>query len=153
LEEKAKHKITIVGSKEAREGFTFIHKGKAEKCIECEFRKVCIDNLEQNRVYEVVGVRERRIPCTIHDNGAQVVEVREIDVKTAIPPKWAFEGANHTFYPRECKRIECENYDLCFPVGLAPGDKCRIIKILGKRECPIDDSSTLTIVLLRRIVQ
>ncbi len=147
------HKITIVGRKQAREGFTFIHRGEVEECAECRFRRVCIANLEENRVYEVADLRERQIPCPIHENGAQVVEVRESAVKMAIPMKQGFEGAVFTFQPRECEDHNCDHYDVCHPMGLEPGDRCKIDEIAGRIECPLNAKESFAIVLLRRMVQ
>ena len=153
MKKNPKNKITIVGSKQAREGFTFIHRGPAEKCVECEFRKVCSENLDVNRVYEVVGVRKRQLICTIHEDGARVVEVREVPVRTTIPRREAFEGATFTCKSRGCERADCENYDLCHPLGLEPGDICKVVEVAGKMDCPSDISSPLAIVLLRRMVE
>jgi len=153
LKKDPKNKITIVGSKQAREGFTFIHRGPAEKCVECEFRKVCSENLEVNRVYEVVGVRKRQLFCTIHEDGARVVEVREAPVRTTIPIREAFEGATSTWKLGGCERGDCENYDLCHPLGLEPGDRCKVVEVVGRMDCPSDASSPLAIVLLHRMVE
>lgn len=153
MKKNPNHKITIVGKKQAREGFTFIHRGEAEECAECRFRRVCIANLEANRVYEVAYIRERQIPCPIHEDGAQVVEVRESTVKMAIPMKQGFEGAVFTFQPWECKDHDCDRYDVCHPVGLESGDKCKIVEIVGRIRCPLDERDPLAIVLLRRMVQ
>jgi uncharacterized protein (UPF0179 family) len=145
--------ITIVGKKQAREGFTFLHRGKPEKCNKCRFCRVCVEKLEPNRVYEVVEVREQQMPCLLHEDGAQVVEVREATMRTTIPVREVFEGAVVSFNSRECKHPECRNYDLCHPVGLETGDRCKIVESMGRVECLLDTGKPLAIVLLRRIAQ
>jgi len=144
-------KITIVGKTQARLGFSFVHKGASSKCAECRYQKVCIENLEPNRVYEVVGIRDREVPCLIHERGAQVVEVKEAIIQTTIPSRSAYEGAVLTFKPKECSKIECENYELCHPQGIKEGDKCKIVKIKEKKiECPQTVERILAIALLQR---
>ncbi len=150
---KPHHKITVVGKTQAREGFTFIHKGGTEKCAGCRFHRVCIENLEPNRVYEVAGIREREIPCIIHESGARVVEVVEPPTRMAIPMKEGFEGAVFTFIPRECDNPDCANLDLCFPLGIESGDRCKIVKVVGRAECALESKNPLTIILLRRVVR
>ena len=145
--------ITIVGKKQAREGFVFLHKGKPEKCSDCKFCKVCVEKLEPNRVYEVIEVREQQMPCLLHEDGAQVVVVQEAAIRTTIPVKWAFEGAVVTFQPRECNYPECESYSLCNPVGIIPGDRCKIVESKGRVACQTETGRLLAIVLLRRTVR
>ncbi|MBL7118825.1 UPF0179 family protein [Candidatus Bathyarchaeota archaeon] len=145
--------ITIVGKKQAREGFIFLHKGKPKKCRDCKFCKVCMEKLEPNRVYEVIEVREQRMPCLLHEDGAQVVRVQEATIRTTIPAKWVFEGAVVAFQLRECEHPECENYGLCHPVGLMSGDRCKIVESNGRVTCQTDTERALATVLLRRTVR
>ncbi len=149
---ETQHTITIVGKRQAREGFVFLHKGKPEKCDECRFCRVCVEKLEPNRVYEVIKVREQQLPCLLHEDGAQVVEVQEATIRTTIPSKSVFEGAVVVFDSRKCGHPECTNHDLCHPRGLETGDKCKIVESMGRIECLLDTEKTLAIVLLRRIV-
>jgi uncharacterized protein (UPF0179 family) len=142
-----------VGKTQAREGFVFINKGGTDKCGECRFHRVCVENLEPNRVYEVVGIREREIPCIIHENGARVVEVVEPQTKMAIPLKEGFEGAVFTFIPRECDNSNCDKRDLCFPLGIESGDRCKIVEVVGRVECALESKNPLAIILLRRMIQ
>jgi uncharacterized protein (UPF0179 family) len=150
---KKKQTITIVGKTQAKEGFTFIHKGGTDKCTECRFHRVCIENLEPDRVYEVVGIREREIPCAIHEDGARVVEVTEPLIRMAIPLKEGFEGAVFTFIPKECDRSDCDKRTLCFPLGIKSGDRCKIIEVVERIECDMESKNPLAIILLRRVAQ
>jgi len=127
--------ITLVGIRQAKQGFTFIHKGSSPHCVPCEYRKVCIENLKPNRVYRVVGLREKVLPCDVHDSGARVVEVIESDIRTTLSTKLAIEGAITTFEPQDCDIQICENYRLCVPRGLLKGDKCVILKTERRIEC------------------
>ncbi|UCD73075.1 MAG: UPF0179 family protein [Candidatus Bathyarchaeota archaeon] len=150
---KPHHKITIVGKKQAREGFVFIHKGETAKCVGCQFHRVCIENLEPNRVYKVVGIREREIPCLIHESGARVVEVVEPQTRMAIPMKEGFEGAVFTFVPKECDNSDCDKRDLCFPLGIESGDRCKIVEVVDRIECALERENPLAVILLRRMIQ
>ena len=78
-----------------------------------------------------------------------VVEVVEADVDAAIPVKLAIEGATITFKEMECNRVNCENYELCFPKGLRDGDKVTIINVSKSLPCPLGFS--LKVVRLRRV--
>jgi len=140
--------ITMIGVKQATVGLTFIYHGPCPACEGCEYRKVCVENLEPGRVYRIVGLRERVFPCRVHEGGVRVVEVVEADVEAALPSKVAIEGATITFQPRECGQVDCEHYNLCFPVGLFRGDHCAILKVGERIRCR--EGLSLTRVVLRR---
>jgi len=79
MSRKAKEEkiITMVGVKQARKGFEFLHESPSEKCEKCKYYRVCIGNLEAGRVYRIVGLREKTFPCPLHEGGVRVVEVVE----------------------------------------------------------------------------
>ncbi len=146
---KRKALITLISSKQAKEGFTFLHKGSAPKCQECKYFHVCVKNLELGRVYKVVGLREKRMQCELTDTDMMVVEVVESEIETAILSKQAIEGAVILFQTRECGMENCEDFELCSPKGLLNGDRCEIVKINGNLECPRE--FPLARVVLRRV--
>jgi len=127
--------ITLVGVKQAHKGLKFLHEEPAEECKNCEYYRVCIENLEAGRVYKIVKLRENVFPCPIHEDGARVVEVIESEISTAISQKTALEGAVITFQPIKCDNFDCKYRSLCFPIGLYVGDRCEIVKVEDKIEC------------------
>ena len=141
--------ITLVGVRQAKEGFVFIHQGPSSNCEHCEYYQVCIKNLEAGRVYKVVRLREKVFPCMLHEAGVRVVEVVESDILAALPSKLAIEGAVITFQKVECDIQSCEHYELCVPRGLANGNQCTVLKIGENILCPNDLS--LVKAVLRRL--
>jgi len=141
--------ITLVGIKQARKGFEFLHESPSEKCKKCEYYRVCIENLEVGRVYRVVGLREKVFPCPLHEGGARVVEVVESEISAAIPQKLALEGAIITFHKITCENFACKYRSLCFPIGIYEGDRCEIVSIGERIDCEMKNS--LRAVKLRRI--
>ena len=133
---KVKKLITLVGIKQAKEGFTFIHHGFSPKCEGCEYSQVCIGNLEVGRVYKVVKLREKVFPCRLHEGGVRVVEVVESEILSSLPSKLAIEGAVINFQSQRCDTPLCEHYDLCVPDGLFNGDYCTILSVKENIPCP-----------------
>ncbi len=146
---REKSVITLVGVKQAKKGFVFIHKGPSSNCEGCKYYQVCIRNLETGRVYKVVKLREKVFPCMLHEAGARVVEVVESNILAALPSKLAIEGAVITFRKGDCNVQACEHLELCAPRGLANGDQCTVLKIGEKILCPNDLS--LVKALLHRL--
>jgi uncharacterized protein (UPF0179 family) len=136
MPDAAKPKITIVGLKQAREGFSFVMAEPAEDCKNCELIGTCM-NLEVGRVYTVVRTRNKVFPCRIHEEGVRVVEVEEPPIEAAIEQRAAFPLSVITVKPRMCKR-RCENLSLCAPFGLSSDDRCQILEIRGRIECPLN---------------
>jgi len=141
--------VTLVGVRQAREGFVFIHQGTGSECEGCEYHEVCVKNLETGRVYKIVGVREKTFPCKLHEGGVRVVEVVESDVLTALPSKLAIEGAVITFRRQECDVQACEHFERCVPCGLLDGDRCVIVEAGGNIACL--EGLLLVKVVLRRL--
>ena len=141
--------ITLVGIRQAREGYAFIHRGASARCRGCERYRVCIGNLEVGRVYKVVGLRERVFPCELHEVGVRVVEVVEADVSATIPAKLAIEGAVITFQPQECDVRTCRSHEFCVPHGLVGGDRCTILEVGESVSC--FKGLSLVRVVLRRL--
>jgi len=128
--------LTLIGSMQAKIGFRFVHNGSAEPCSSCQLKKVCIENLEPGRVYEVVNVREMEHPCILHEKGVKAVEVVFSPVPVALEPKKAVKGVVLIYKHIDCSN-DCINSDLCKPSALRPGDRCVIEEIDGDVDCPV----------------
>lgn len=144
-------KITIVGLKQAKEGFLFLHEGPLKECEGCSLFKVCMMSLEPKRVYKVVEVREKIFPCKFHEEGARVVKVVEPDLQVAIESRYVFPQGIITYTPQDCLEVDCENYRYCVPQGLTAGDKGKIVEIIDPVQCRFEQS--LVLVTLRRMVE
>lgn len=126
--------ITLIGKDLAKEGQEFVFLGPAEECEKCRFKSSCVGNLELNRKYVVVNVKENEQKCSIHAEGAVLpveVELAQIDLLTA--SKNIFEGSTFTFNAPDCDE-KCDFHDLCFPEGLIENDKCIVLNNVGKHK-------------------
>ena len=101
--------ITLIGNRQAKKGYKFVHLGHLKDCEECKLFQVCMKNLKNNSMYEVIDVRPKKHECIIHEDGVTVVEVKELDIITSIPSNLAFEGAKITY-----RGVECKDYDWFF---------------------------------------
>ncbi len=134
---KNSNKITIVGLKQAKKGFTFLHSTALDECKSCELLKTCMESLEPGRVYSVAKVRNKVFPCKVHEEGVRVVEVEESNLEAALEPRVSFRLATITFRPQGCRNLRCQNSRVCAPPGLVEGDKCKILEVKEKIECPL----------------
>ena len=148
MTEEKKGKITLVGLKQAKNGFSFMHEGPLKECEGCGVYSVCMTNLEPGRIYRVVDVRDKVFSCKIHEEGARVVEVTELDLEAAIESRLAFPDGVIPYQPQECKGISCVNYRICAPQGLKKGDKYKILEVKGQVKCPL--ARSLVLATLRR---
>jgi hypothetical protein len=141
--------ITVVGLRQSKTGFQFLHEKPLAECASCRLYQVCMTNLEANRVYEIIEVREKHFPCSIHEEGVRVVKVVEADREAAINPKFVFPQALITLTTQDCHNLSCSNYSTCLPQGLKNGDKVKILEVKEAISCPEDHS--LVKVVLRRL--
>lgn len=149
LNDSAKTIITLVGSKQARTGFTFIHEGPAKVCIKCSYNTVCVNNLKRGWIYKVVSLRDKHLPCEIHEGNARVVEVQQAEIKSAIESRLAIPSGIISFNPQHCENEVCPNFSLCVPVFLKKGDKCKIADVKNSIDCPL--SRPLVFALLLKV--
>ncbi|MGQ4834541.1 MAG: UPF0179 family protein [Candidatus Asgardarchaeia archaeon] len=142
---------TLIGKALAKKGNKFLYVGDTMVCKNCEYYKVCQENLERKRVYEIVDVKNVEHPCNLHDGGSVVlVEVKEAEIETLIPSKKAIEGGITEFSPVDCTDINCKEYrELCQPLGLFKGDKVQIVKVLEKISC--GKGKSFSKVIVRRL--
>ncbi|MCD6465130.1 UPF0179 family protein, partial [Candidatus Bathyarchaeota archaeon] len=69
--------ITLVSVGQAKIGSLFIHRGAGTKCSECKYFNICVKNLEPNRIYKIVGLRNKILRCDLYEIDMRVVEVVE----------------------------------------------------------------------------
>jgi uncharacterized protein (UPF0179 family) len=129
--------VTLIGSGQAKPGTVFIHKGPGSKCVNCEYLRVCVQNIESGRVYEVSGVRDKFLPCKQYETEMRVVEVIDAKIPSSLPTKQAMLGATVVFQAPECRNEGCESYETCFPLGLKIGDKCEVLDVTETFQCPL----------------
>lgn len=126
--------ITLIGKDLAKEGQEFIFLGPADECENCRFKSSCIGNLEINRKYIVVGVKDNEQKCPIHSSEKVVpVEVERAKIELLTTSKNIFEGSTFTYNAPDCEEA-CDYHDLCFPDGLAENDKCIVLENNGKHK-------------------
>jgi len=140
--------ITLIGKKQAKIGYKFLHLGHLKQCEECKLFQVCMKNLKQDREYEVIEVRSKKHECLIHEEGCTVVGVKERAISTLIPAKIAFEGAKITFQSIICNNMDCEFYNKC-KVKIKSGQKCRIEEIDSKIKVNCKKNHKLRLVKLK----
>lgn len=126
--------ITLIGKDLAKKGQEFIFLGPASDCESCRFKSSCIGNLELNRKYVVVDVKENEQKCPIHSGEVVIpVEVERAEIDLLTTSKNIFEGSTFTYNALDCDE-NCEFHDLCFPDGLAENDKCIVLENKGKHK-------------------
>ena len=147
--DKPKTIITLLGAGQAKVNNIFIHRGSGSKCHKCKYFNVCVKNLEKDRIYRVVNVRDRILKCEPYNLEMRVVEVVEAEVPAAVSSKQAIEGAMLTFHPQNCGESDCENLILCSPEFLRDGDRCEVVAVYESLKCP--RGFQLKRVLLKRV--
>lgn len=130
-------RITVLGTGQAKEGFRFLFEGPPEPCRDCEFLGACLGRLEPGRIYRVTSVKRKKLPCGLHGGEARVVEVEESCVEASLESRLSMEGASISYRPIGCGEVGCELRALCSPLGLRAGDRCKILSIGERLNCPI----------------
>lgn len=127
--------ITLIGKSLAKKGQEFVFLGPAEACEDCRFKSSCIGNLEKDRKYEIIDVKDNEQKCKIHAEETVIpVEVDRAKINLLTQSKSIFEGSTFTFNAPDCDEETCEFRDLCFPEGLMENDKCIVLKNDGKHK-------------------
>jgi len=127
----------LISEKCAKIGYKFVHEGGAEECKNCPLRKACIENLEEGRVYEVIGVRRKSHTCPLHGEKVVVVDVVQAAVEAAVKKRLAIEGVIISYHPIVCDE-PCRFKLICQPQGLKSGDRVKIEKLLEEIDCPLN---------------
>ncbi len=127
--------ITLVGKDMAKEGLEFQYMGPLMECRGCKLKNVCF-NLDEGKWYRVVKVRDKEHECRVHNDGKVVtVEVEEIPVPILVAAKTVVEGEVLEYHRVSCHHADCEDRELCMPMGLRDGTKIKVVKIVGTVEC------------------
>ena len=127
--------ITLIGKSLAKKGREFVFLGPADACEDCRFKSSCIGNLEKDRKYEIIDVKDNEQKCKIHAEETVIpVEVDRAKINLLTQSKSIFEGSTFTFNAPDCDEETCEFRDLCFPEGLMENDKCIVLKNDGKHK-------------------
>lgn len=141
--------ITMISKSNAKLGYKFIRHSYPEECLKCSLKHLCADRLEEGRIYQVINIRKNEHYCKLINDKVKVVEVIEPDIICTVPTRIAFEGSIITYNSMKCNEVKCVNFVKCNPIGLKNGDKCKLIKRLGKANCI--KGEPLTIVILSRV--
>ena len=127
--------VTLIGEKQAKEGYEFIFRGAVSDCKDCKLKTVCF-SLTEGRTYKVMSVRPIKHQCKLLDTDVNIVEVEEIPTEVGLPDKTAIEGAVFAIEKPSCNNIGCKHYRLCSPVGIKKGTKHKVLKVLETIDCP-----------------
>lgn len=139
--------VTLVGEKYAKKDNLFIYRGPLSDCRECKVKTVCF-NLEVGRKYIIKEVRQMHHTCKIHEGGVRAVEYEKMPINYALNSDGAIEKARITINDRDdCPNRGCENYKLCFPIGLKTGSQYEIREIKDNVTCS-EDKKLKTVLLV-----
>jgi uncharacterized protein (UPF0179 family) len=127
--------ITLIGERQAKQGYRFIYKGPLTDCRDCRLKAVCF-NLDAGGEYRIKELRDVHHDCRIHEDGVRVVEVEKMPVDCAIQQKMAIDGSTITYDEVRCNNMGCRHYRLCHPHALVRNSKYRVAKVLGDVKCP-----------------
>ncbi|MUV88898.1 hypothetical protein GJ629_02475 [Halapricum sp. CBA1109] len=138
--------LTLIGTRLAREGETFVYQGEADACEGCPYRDQCL-NLTEGRKYEVVDVRENTsvLDCAVHDGGVQAVDVEPAPITANVPSKGAYAGSKASL-AGSCPYTDCPSHRFCEPAGADFDSEYRIDEVLGDPPhdyCMLDRELTL----------
>ncbi|HOS81447.1 MAG TPA: UPF0179 family protein [Methanolinea sp.] len=142
-----KPRVTLIGSTIARVGLEFIYEGPLPECDGCSVKKAC-HNLQKGRKYRIVGVRKTRHACSVHHQDACAIEVVEAPVRALISADMAIRNTRIVF-ETSCTRQNCENFSLCNPEGVIPGEKYVVAEVIGSAPGACERGWKLQLVELR----
>lgn len=127
--------VTLIGEKQAKKGNMFIYRGPLAECRDCKVKTVCF-NLEEGRKYKIKEIRGMHHNCKVHEGGVRAVEYEIMPIECAVNSDTAIEKARISINrPEPCTNRGCENYKLCFPLGLKSGSQYEIKAVKGNIVC------------------
>ncbi len=141
---------TLCGATLAHRGQRFLAGDPARECPPCPLFGQCVSRLEVGRVYEVVEVRPKSLPCPIHEGGVIPVVVAEAPVHASVEKRIAVDGLTISFQTPVCFEYDCPNYPNCFPLGMVSGDRVTILDVDVKTKIPCRIGKVLNHVTLER---
>jgi uncharacterized protein (UPF0179 family) len=123
--------LTLIGTRLAEVGQTFVYQGEADACEGCPYRDQCL-NLTPGRKYEVTTVRENAsvLDCAVHDSGVQAVEVEPAPIVANVASKGAYAGSKGKL-SGPCPYTECPSHEYCEPAGAEFDTDYQITEVLG----------------------
>lgn len=129
--------ISLIPKNAAKVGYQFTHLGGTKTCQECKFLSVCVGSLDVGSTYEIIIVREKEHPCLI-DNGLMVVcELEEKNDFVTVRDQKFLENIVLTREPIDCTEVFCNNYEHCVSTKYDLTTKIKVLKNLGKIDCPL----------------
>ena len=143
--------ISLVPKDVAKEGYQFTHLGGTETCKKCKLLSVCVNSLEIGSTYEIISVREKEHPCLIDDGLMVVCDLKELNDLLSVKYQKYLEDVVVTREPLDCMEVLCENYDYCMSEKYNTTTKIKVLKNMGKIQCPINYQ--LVLVEGKRIAQ
>ena len=110
--------VTLIGTRLAEEGQTFVYHGEAPGCAGCPYRNQCL-NLTDGVRYRVTAVRDdaQTLDCAVHDTGVRAVEVTPVELRAAVPSAKAYEGSRVQL-AGPCPHTGCPSHEYCEPTGV-----------------------------------
>lgn len=122
--------VTLLSREQAEVGHKFRLVNIPEECRGCKLYPVCIGRLTQGRSYRVVEVRPSvGQRCKITNGEMVPVAVEEVPIVGLLPFNKALEGAIVTF------EGECAGCKNCPTEVVKPGEKVKVLKVLGRAKC------------------
>ena len=126
--------LTVVGTSLAKKGTEIIFLGPLSECKICKVKNICF-HLDKGSHYKIVGVRDVKHECSVHEDGVKVVEIEKLPFDVIMDKKKVIEGSTVTFGTASCIERGCEHYLSCYPPGLDAKRKLKIIKVHEDVEC------------------
>jgi uncharacterized protein (UPF0179 family) len=130
--------VTLIGDRLAKPDSTFVFIGPQPECRECKLKSACLQ-LEKGRLYRIVKTRDihHTDGCRYHENGVRVVEVEEASLQVSLRTPLAIEGSVVEYTRPVCSNHQCENYELCHPLGLEGPARVKVLKTFKALSCPL----------------
>jgi uncharacterized protein (UPF0179 family) len=126
--------LTFVGQSYAKIGFRFYYTGPNALCPKnCQLYATCHENLDPNKVYQVIEIMKRTLECPkdLHSEKLVLVKVKIPELEVTIPTKEIFEGSIVKYTAINCELEDCPNYQYCTPSELMIASSSKV-KILEK---------------------
>ena len=100
-----------------------------------------IIDLEENTIYKVIKVMERKLPCPkdFHKEPMHLVQLEKPERLASMHNKDIYEGSIINFSPVSCDRNDCEYINYCQPHSLLLHKdlKAKILEVIKKiDDCP-----------------
>ncbi|ABL87866.1 conserved hypothetical protein [Pyrobaculum islandicum DSM 4184] len=135
--------ITLVSREQAVIGHRFRVVSIPDECKSCKLYAVCLGKLTPGRSYEVIEIRPSLGQrCKITGEEVVPVVAAELPIVGLVPLNKALEGAIVTF------EGECKGCKDCPDNIVKPGEKIKIIRVLGRTRCKDRDFATVEFYIL-----